>query len=523
MLFLRSLALCIAFGLWFWFLKLPLEGTPVIFWDDGETLYHALALVQGQVPYRDDHTHHFVGYALPVAALTALWGFDIEVLRTAWAINQAILGLCVTLALFMIVPRTYAIIGGLLALSAREPYVISFFPLAQVSMWYCVVISLCVYALKTQRLRAASLASIAAGIAFICDQRGLFLSILPCVTLCLIEKRSFRSKAASTGRIALGMGGFILPALLALLWLAAHDALLPFFEQTYIFPKYYRIGSFSFLEVIQIGLAAHEYLIDQSPILLCFGILGALALVQRARTVALSTFEQDSTTLIFWAVVPPFLTPFPGARDFDYYTLLWLPYLAILAAQMVHLVPLVRARTATLIPWALCTPLLFSLISTLHLLNYQVPYQGDGVQETVAFLRREMKADDTLYVWGYRLDIYTELERTSALPFVNRLMILPDFEVSTTRDRSQHVYPKYENMFLESFPKILPTYLVTFVFKKREFASTPAQELVNTTIALKYEKVFEISKSDFQESASDFVVYRLKNQESPAQGNAGTP
>ena len=69
-------------------LRVPIWHLDLPHHDDGETLYHALAMLHGLVPYRDDLNHHFMGYVVPYVMASKVFGFGPGIIKLVALITQ---------------------------------------------------------------------------------------------------------------------------------------------------------------------------------------------------------------------------------------------------------------------------------------------------------------------------------------------------------------------------------------------------------------------------------------------------
>jgi len=133
-------------------------------------------------------------------------------------------------------------------------------------------------------------------------------------------------------------------------------------------------------------------------------------------------------------------------------------------------------------------------------------YVGDGAREVAAYLNQNLTKEESLFVWGYRPDLYIRLERLSPYPIMNYQIIHPDGAVKTKEERLKHIYPKYEEHFISLLDLEPPDYVVTVNQEKLLWSLSSTKVL--SLIADAYEKVYEIKREDFRGNEIEFRVFR---------------
>ena len=333
------------------------------------------------------------------------------------------------------------------------------------------------------------------GLSFVVDQRAGLLILIPALTFTLTTKKF----------LSLGYIFFFLPILAFLIYLNKNHALIPFYEQTLLYPSKYRSGSSSLLELLKNGILANKYLYLMSPILLISGMVGFLQILHKA----ILHKRNSSLMPIIFCFIPCFVMPFFGNRDYEYYSIPWLVLLSISTALSPALFSKRIVKLRNFYSIILCLPVFISLrdLSVELGKGYAHANSGDGVHEVVSFLKNKMSEDDTIYVWGYRLDIYVYLKKLSPFPDAAQLMIHPDSQILDEEARRAHVFDKYEERFLEDFKANLPTFLVLFDTTQAPQVSSRANALVRRVSQTNYRLVFKSRTRDFIENDITFEVY----------------
>jgi hypothetical protein len=459
-------------------------------------IYHALAISKGLVPYVDTQSHHFLGYALPIMALGKLLGYSAKLLTEFGVVVQISTACFIYVLLRSYLSAGWALFSSILYISAREPWVNGFPLQYQINL----LIVLILLAVSRWKINPAIIATaVIAGLGFVFDQRALALISVP--TFLVWQNNKLRSS------LRLLVIPFLIFPILAALWLYAHQAWEAFVYQTFIFPATHRVGSLSTWDSILQSFNLHRYLLTTTPWLLALAFCGFAALwIDEIKKILPRDLR---STLI---VLPPILFAMAGigGRDYDYYTIIWLPLLAVLAGvffMYIKNAPVItQLACAFLVLLGMIRPYAHS-IAILKLGEF-ASYSSDGSIEVGQYLQREMKPSDTMFVWGYRLDLYLRAQKTSPFPEATLLFIHPDGAIDGEQ-RWRHVSPKYEYKFLERFLKSPPTFLILFSREDKIYES-PSRKFVLAMAKNKYDLVFETNKKDYLGGNPNFKVYRLK-------------
>ncbi len=480
---------------------------PAYFHDEGETLYRTMLILRGGVPYRDDLTHHFAGYVLPYLLAAPFLGITDALPHQLGTINQVLVGLGVFLSLRMLTGFSWSLVAALLAACAREPWVESFYVqhelnLLQVFIWYGSIRYI-VYGSRG----AFSIAAFIAGLAFLFDQRALaFVAYLP-IALFLRQ----RVQRESWGEAAC-WGGFavLLAPLCAVVYLLANGALSEFVQQTIVFPTLYRRGSQSLATSLWLGIWLHRYLFTLSPLLAvgaAFGLFGVYRMWHDQPTP-----WRAAVQFLLLTALPLIPMQMLGGRDFNYYSITTLPLMAALAAFGYGIFLRHRAFQAIYLIFLVLPTVLGIVEAGAARKDPMVrDYRGDGLNETVEFLQKVLLPTDTVYVWNYRLHIYSRLGRLAPVRASNEIMIHPDSLVLGP-ERAAHVFPRYETEFLNWISRTPPTYIVWFDRTGQEKRTSRVRDVIESLIAAHYQEVFSIQRRDLTRADCSYRVFKKREE-----------
>ena len=473
--------------------KLPVLHIPILFYDDGEMMYHAFAVSEGLIPYRDTHSHHFLGYIIPIILSGKLFGFSPELLRQMGVIFQVITGLGIFILVSRFASKGWSLFAAILYISAREPWVNGF----PIQYELNLLIILILLFIDRKHFTMAALIS---GVAFIFDQRALALIALP---LAAMASPDFKLKS-----IFKFIVWYLIPPLATFIWLYANGALLAFWEQTFIFPSKYRVGSFSLWDSIVQGFFLHRYLLTTTPWLFGLALAGYAALFDNSIKRVLSPELRKAL------IIAPFILfamAGVGGRDYDYYTVIWLPVLSVLAGVCFYYAASAsnafRLSTAAITIVGIFLPYFYSL--ALLQTDYFKDFSSDGSAETASFVKSQMGPDDSIFVWGYRMDLYIRIGQPAPFPEASHLFIHPDGAIK--KSRWKHIAPKYEYEFFQRIIEKMPTFLIKFTRDEEPGVDSPANKLVSKLLETEYQKVFEIERRDYHDGRPKFEVFKLKS------------
>lgn len=484
-------------------IRLPYFGLPILYYDDGETLYHVYALLNGHLPYRDAYTHHFTGYILPLYVAARIFGYSIELVRWGLILNQAITALGVYFCCTIFFSRRNAFIAGLLVLTAREPFVYSFFPLYQVAACFTFILYFALQFLRTSGPLPIALSALAAGAAFCIDQRGALLVVIPLTALLVANKISLRN-------VCIAAFAFAVLPLVAVLTLLRAELLAQFLAETWTYPLSYRVASISLVNQVILAVTAHRYLLIDSPILFSLALIGAASLTRNAPRAV-----PNARVVFLAAGAALFGIVFLGGRDYAYYSIPWLPFLATLALFSSEFFKRFAVLSHAQYVF-LCAPFLALALSYHGFLAYlpELIKRNDG-DAAAALIRQRMKPGDTVFVFGYRPDILALIPTLSALPFVNPISIHPDTSIHSRDQRLRHIVPELETSFQREYQSKEPTYVVFIDLKQGDADWSPSSDFMRSTLARDYTLITEIRGPKVSDKPTAVLVYR-RNEAAPA-------
>lgn len=514
--FAEPAAAILLFSLLIFVLRYPTSHLGLVFYDDGETLYHVMMLLSGYVPYRDDHTHHFLGYVLPVLVGAKVFGFSLELIRQMSFLTYLAAALGVFLCMRLISGFWLSVLAAAITVSIREPYVWAYFIQYQLNVLIAFILYFAMrYCLEPRR--AFLLVSTAlSSVAFCFDQRALALSFIPAAAFFLAPPSRIKERFSQAGAAAFVWA--IFPGLAAL-YLLVHGAWDLFIEQTITFPRDYRVGSLSLSDILYRGYQNHLRLAFDAPIAVATACAGFAGLIRdRARWV--DEYHDGNRRyralylLLLLTALPLAIMPLFGGRDFPNYVITWYPLMGMLAVLSIRFFRYLSERAARLYPLVPVAAVLISLAQAISYWNgpTELPYKGDGRAETVEYLRQNLSLGETVLVWAYRLDLYAALEEKAPYPIANRIMVHPDHLIVDREARIAHIYPPYEREYLRWLDEQPPTYIVTVDRTGYPRLYSPTDEKIHSMLETSYEQVFEISRRDFMDKDTTFRVYRQSEE-----------
>lgn len=480
-------------------LRAPFINKGFIFLDDGETLYHALSLFSGKIWYKDDVSHHFLGYVLPFYWTARLGGFSEHILGVVAAMHQ----IATSWGLYLICRRWGSPMRALgvacLYISAREPFNFGFYQQYQINFFFVFTLLFSLNALTERTNRWLTLSCLSAGTALLFDQRCVFLALIPACAF-------FQRRPKQLSSIFLPFLAYALPMLSALYWIIDVGAWHDFIDQTWRFPREYRVGSLSLLDALWVGLYAHRHLLSATPILLILGMIGILGLLRRIA----STPAKAQLHLLLFAALALLPMPFVGARDFPHYLITYYPFLALCCYFLCEAFEKFKVQLAPI----LCVA---PFITTFVALKDSIALQHDeslssfvdqGRETVVSELKSRLNPQDTLYVWGYRLDLYVALKKLAAYRMANTLFIQPDSEIKDIQERSKHEDPKYVAEFKENLRGSPPTYVVLFWRERSPLLPSESNTALFDTLSSHYSKILSTSGKDILGAQTNWEIYK---------------
>jgi len=489
----------------FYIFKFPISHIPIAFYDDGEMLYHAYNISKGGVPYLDDHSHHFLGYVIPFLAWGKIFGYTPELIRHYSFFSQIVTSLIIFLIARRFTSFVWSFVAAILYISAREPFVCGFPIQYEINSLIVLIYFSILKLLENKNNFWLYIAFLISGIGFSFDQRALLLVTIPILTLSL---QSIPSSQKFLTFLKGGLAFLIIPSFL-LFYLWQNGAMQSFIEQTIYFPSQLRIGSFSYWTIFLSAINLHHFLFDSSIWLTCIGFLGYISIL-------LGKEELPFLNPIFRKVL--ILSPFllfimagMGSRDYDYYTVVWLPLLAILSIFSVIILQKRSWRYQAMLFLILLSAILPSYFNSVGLSHSkEIKEQGsDGIDEVSEYLIQNLSPQDSVYIWGYRMDLYVRIKKLSHYPFTNQIMINPDRKI-TGKARASHIYKKYEEIFLKNLSESTPSIIIIASRDVDPNLPSPSENAIEKLILENYRLIHRVEKNDFRNGSSIFEVYRQK-------------
>jgi hypothetical protein len=487
--------LCATF---YYLIRLPLSPLALAYYDDGENLYHTLSLLQSEIPYLQDYNHHFIGYLLPLYIVGACIGFTPDLYHYTYPLIQGITGMLVIAIVMRSFSFKTALAAALLVVTAREPYMLGHYIQITLNPIWLGMLLCSMRFIERNHLTTLIGCGLLWGLGICSDQRTVFFGAIPLIAILVQRERSFFLKLST-----LGLCAAILPTLaLASLWY--NGALLSWYEQTIYFPSTYRVASSTPLSTLKLWLENHRYLITETPILALLALSGLIYLIL---SIVKKLVSRDALLI---ASTLPALSAFIalGGRDYDYYSIIALPLLGLLAPYSLALAP-DRPRAQLGISACIIAQILLAPILSLGLFfdkEFQA-YSGDGVGEVVHYLAKNSSPGEKIYLLGYRLDLFVKLGRTSGYPFSSQIFYIPDAAIES-KDHQAHIYPEYYERFKETLTSTPPAWIVRFKTSAVGDLVREAERYVETLTTSQYEKRFETSRMNHVGERISFTVWK---------------
>ncbi|HWE51628.1 MAG TPA: hypothetical protein VG273_17680 [Bryobacteraceae bacterium] len=357
-----------------------------VLWE-GETLplASAMQMMHGGVLYRDI----WFDKPLLVPAVYLLWGAHIgPALRIAGAIYALIVcGLGYALAASLWSRREGYLAAALLAFFLTFDTHSAVLPLAADMLLVAPHLAAVLLAVRKQPLWSG----VAAGVGFLFNTKGVF--VLAACALFLWP---------GIGSLAMLAAGFVIPNAIALAWLAGTGSLIPFIDQVWRWPARYA-ASPVVSDPVRNGLIRTVNWLGFHAVLL----IGAMVVWLRTR------WRFLAWALLCYAGVAL------GWRFFPRYFLLLLPVLAITAARGLAVL---RNRTVLAIAALTMIVPLVRFAPRYVTLNGWSDLAMDQDSKNASALALSLtanKADPTLYVWGYRPEMYIYTRFAPATKFLD--------------------------------------------------------------------------------------------------------
>jgi hypothetical protein len=359
---------------------------------EGETLplASALQMIRGSVLYRD------VWFDKPplVPAVYLLWGARIgPVLRVAGAVYAMLACLLAYLLATRLWTRREGLwAAGLLGFFLTFDTHSAMLPLAADMLLLAPHLAAILLAVRRQ----AFWSGVAAGIGFLFNAKGVFV-----LAACLLF--------AWPDALAL-LAGFAVPNLIALAWLAGHGSLAAWFEQAWRWPAQYAASPIVADPVWNGVLRTVNWL----------GFHAALAV-----GAAVFWWRTRDWKFLAWALLG-YAGVVLGWRFFPRYYLLLLPSLTIAAARGFTLIrPRAAAAIAVLL---LIVPLIrfgprYAMLASDLIHGRQSEWSDLALdadsRDASQIVLANARPDATVYVWGYRPEIYVYTKLRPAIRFLD--------------------------------------------------------------------------------------------------------
>ncbi len=474
----------------YWYLKLPTLHLHLPYLDDGETLYHALSILEGKVPYLEDITHHNIGYVIPFVILGLLFNVSASLIPMIGFLVHTVTALILSRIARISFSFPLSLCVGALSVSAAEPWVLGLFPLYFVAL---LLVAVWWYGLDYRiHLRSSSLflASLLSGFAFLVDQRGVILILIPLFAIIRLKRlRQFPLLIAGVASLPL----FTLVVFYLL------GALIPWYEQTLVYPFIYRSAEGGVFGAAYTLITSIVF--AQAPLLT---IVGSVGFFLSFRDFFSKEFSLDLSLSV---LISAALIASLGGRSLPYYAIPFYPLLAFYSAFLA----LTLNRFSRKGPFLITLPVIFTLAEATNLRTDDAVrnYRGDGSREIVSrIMSEDPLRTKSLLVWGYHPDIYIFTQRTSPLGFSDRILIHPDQGVTSPDGRLRSIYPKYQKRFIDSFLKDPPWFIA--LTSKDSLLSSPSDKFVKEQLHQFYEEILAVKGEDLTGKSTHYFLYRKK-------------
>ncbi|MCO6430985.1 MAG: hypothetical protein J5J00_09000 [Deltaproteobacteria bacterium] len=269
----------------FWILIALLEAIPpylnsvsgYIIHDLAETIYHAKEFTLGRLPYTEIFSHHFLGYVIPFWIVDEVFRLGTtEVFVMQWAYHMLS-----TMLVYCIVKN----ISGdfrFAALGAFASSTAGWFPLFFGTTFnyqaYSIPLIYAVTYLILTSFRADSRVRLGLAAAI---QSFLVMGDQRCLVFLLLFSAAF-SELKKLAVLGSTLASFLAPLLVALCYLVYTDAISQFFEQTILFPIFYRNATFDGGGIRE-GIALLSVGVSSEPFA-CAGFFGMAVMLLREKS-----------------------------------------------------------------------------------------------------------------------------------------------------------------------------------------------------------------------------------------------
>ena len=440
--------------------------------DLAETIYHVRELGLGRIPYRDIFSHHFLGYLLPLYLIDSFAPLTPTLTRIVSAAYNAancalVYGLCCVLG-----ARKFAMLGALACATIgwlpgwqgdifNNP---SYF----MPLMYAYLIFLFAWQQSGKKYPSLCAGGLL-GLMLCFDQRLIVYAALALIAASYAGRDGFAKNMAR-----FGIGAAIFPAA-ALFYLIRHGALDDFFQQTVVFPLFYR------------NKALDEAAISSVFDLLAGGIRSEpeiCVLVAASLICArLSNCSSGVRMTFYLGILLSAVYVVMGGRQSPHYLLVFSPFLLSLTALLPFFAGKLSLRLQTIAALAVVLLSLFKLSQPFYYFMRTGSYflQPDNmiVPELAKAIQRYSSPDSNILVWGYGPQIYLLSQRFSRFRDMG-LISVAGANFLSPREEDQGIVPQMQDEF-RKYLSASPPGLIVFYQKNSLgcascFGVSPRQE-----------------------------------------------
>lgn len=421
--------------------------------DLGETVYHARQLVNGEVPYRDFFTHHFMGYIVPFALIERGFGLTQITIWISCIGCQVINSLLAYIILKPLTNKPVAALGAFLTATIGwfwGWYGMTFNNQSYLLPLLYLFLALVIQSICFKRVSSAVLANLCFGTLFTFDQRIVFFVPLVAVSyfsLPLISKPKF---------IIANLLSLSLVPSLSIAYFYFNGALQSWWDQTITFPLFARNCLNPFRNEMILSLLKYGVISERGPVL--FAILGlALALIRRK--------EQWLSVLLIFGYCGSMAYAISGGRDYPNYLLPFAPFIIICIGLLLYEVSKISSRIYLL---ALATVMTLALKNLLYPFYYfyqsnqwLFPVDDRAIQQAAKIVKANSHSCDKILVWGYAPAIYNLSDRFSIFQDVGLSSITGNnFFTSESSEQciNNSMLDEFKSTLLSEPPKFIVVY-----------------------------------------------------------------
>lgn len=480
--------------------------------DLAETIYHVKELAIGRIPYRDIFSHHFLGYLIPfylVERFIPLTPLSIKILAVLFHLTTAYI---LYRTVLLISSKQNAMLTALVAVTLgwlpgwQGP---TFNNQSYITPLLALLLLLLVYTSERKAKGSWYMACLVSGFMLTFDQR-LFL-FFPLLLVPILDDRTIFNIRTVTRGVAL----LILPPTLCLVWLAKHGALHDFYQQTLIFPLFFR----------NVGLEELHHHIVSYLVLLGLKTEPLTALFFMTAFVLLIIYEKRFylRLLISVTTVAAIVYVALGGRFFLNYLLILTPLVILCVGLLPHYANnlsttwerVSRYFVALACVWTILLPVIRYALSGTYFL------EGDeSIAKTSAkYILENSSKDSGVLVWGYGPKIYLLSKRFSNFRDMG-LISVAGANYGSENFSDQGIMPnmleEFKSYLKETPPELLIYYKIKLynplqdlkqgpVQKNMDFHKLPHLSYLKETVETQYELV-----KVFEGSSERAEIYRRK-------------